>query len=646
MRASVPALALFACGLVASSACELTAKVGDLRPVADDSGSSSTLPPQTSPDGGAATELTWRLHAPIIPCTIHAMAEVRADELYLGCNGGRIYRFDGVSAELVHEVEDTRVFSLLWVAPNGQVWAAAQSAYGPDARTQLYRFDGKVWTKIGEDGERLTALTGIDTTNVWAATAKEIRHFDGTRFTTSYTASAGDLRACTFATANKGWCTGTSGLAVVWDGQSWSSVTNAPWSAQAEVLGVELSSSDKLPIFFYGEPIDAPHGDWSVRATKWTGTTFTGYSASIPTFMSYDMPRTRTGRVNVNGRSYMLLALDEQYGHALLFDSYEDEFRPLCGPILAFSVGSAKTRVGGFDGLLATIVGTGGDQVALATITEAFEFSDLSMAEDGATWARIEDRTVCGSTADRLVRFDEARWRDVSAPQPATSGRGLAALSRDRAYTLAVPDEMLAEYGSGAWEDRVSIPNASALSAKRRDDVWLGSDKDELAHWDGTALRVLAPEQRRRQILQVVSDGSTNVWMVAIGYTQDDSGVHVYRWADGKRTEWDLGLRRLNVRIATLDATHAWMSGAPAKAWDGSKWTDLPFDASGVWARTSDEVYFTRDGDIFRWDGVRLERVYHGFIPILFIDGSKDRGIAVGRGGLTVELAAWPKSMK
>ena len=67
----------------------------------------------------------------------------------------------------------------------------------------------------------------------------------------------------------------------------------------------------------------------------------------------------------------------------------------------------------------------------------------------------------------------------------------------------------------------------------------------------------------------------------------------------------------------------------------------MPFDASGVWARKPDEVWFTKGGDIHIWNGEKLERAYHGFVPISYIDGAGDRAFAVGPGGLTLELGEW-----
>jgi hypothetical protein len=638
MRSLAPAvLVLVACGLAA--ACESSARVGEIRP-SEDGGPPSTLPPVSTEDGGGKTdEQVWTLHTPSVPCSIYAMGEARADALYIGCNGGRIYRYDGVRAELVFEAEETRIFSLLWVAPDGKVWAGAQEGYDENATTQLYRFDGQTWAKVGGSSERLTALSGSGA-SVWAATRTELRRFDGTEFTASYTAPVGsELRACSFVAPDKGWCTGTKGLAVAWNGTAWTPMTSAPWSAQAEVFGVEVGGwFDDRPIFFYGEPVDDPTGDHSVRVARFTGTSFTSFAASRLAFGSYDLSRTRTGQVNVGGRSYALLALDDQYGGAMLFDPIDDAIRPLCGPVLAFSAGSAKTRAGGFNGLLATVVGSGGNQVALTTPSEPFEFEDLSVASDGTAWARVEDPTVCGSVTNRVVRFDGARWGDVAGPQPVQSGRGLAAIGLDRAFTLTVPDDTLAEYGAATWTDRATMPSAWSLWAKNADDVWIGGYKDELAHFDGTKLDVLLHAGKGRQVRQITSDGAKEVWMVALGYTQDDTDVHVYRWADGKRAEWDLGLERGNTNISALDATHVWMSGSPARAWDGTTWKRLSFDASNVWARSPSEVYFTRGGDIFRWDGSKLERVYHGFTRIRFIDGWKSGALAVGPGGLTIEL--------
>ena len=136
------------------------------------------------------------------------------------------------------QIDDASVFSLLWMAPDGQVWAGAQSGYDANATTQLYRFDGKSWAKQGSATERLMALTGVDAANVWAATSTELLRSDGKGFVRTYVAPAGEFRACAFAAADRGYCVGTAGLAVVWDGLTWRPMTGAPWSGDAEVFGV------------------------------------------------------------------------------------------------------------------------------------------------------------------------------------------------------------------------------------------------------------------------------------------------------------------------------------------------------------------------------------------------------------------------
>lgn len=641
-------LALLVAGVVAvAAACESSAQVGDLAPPGDDGGAPpAPLPPPTDVDAGPAT-LTWRLRAPLVPCTIHAMDEQRADALFLGCTGGRVYRFDGVHADLSLELEDTRIVSLLWAAPDGQVFAGAQSGYGAKATTSLHRFDGTTWSKLPSGTERITTLTGTDATNVWVTTAAEIRRWDGAAFTTLYTATDGELRACAFAAADAGFCTGTKGLAVAWNGTAWAPMTGVPWSAAAEVLGVEVNPFDHVPTFFWGEPAKGPNGENAdVHAATWKSGAFQPFTSHVPSFTDYDVPRKRTGHAVVNGKTYLLLSVFEQYGQALLFDPYEDGFRELCAPALAFSAGTAKTRVGGYDGLLATVVGSGGNQLALSPLTTGFDPQDLSVASDGATWARVADVATCGTTSDRLVRFEDAAWHDVAGPQPVQSGQALAAIGFDQAYTLTVAEGILAGYKDGAWADHGTFDGAWSLWAKKPDDVWIGGYTDQLAHFDGKTIATLLPKGQGRQVKQVAATDDGVVWMVALGYTQNDTSVHAYRYADGKRAEWDLGIESYGTHVSALDGAHAWLSGRPAKAWNGTGWSDLPFDASNVWARAPDEVYFTFAGDIFRWDGKTKERVYHGFIGIRAIEGAKDRGMAIGPGGLTIELGVFPPGTK
>ena len=645
MRAAV---VLVCTGALASAlACESSVRVGELA-ASPDAGPTepATIPPGAAPDAGPAS-LTWKLHGPSVPCSIHAMSEERSDALFLGCNGGRVYRFDGVRADMSLELEDTRLVSLLWASPGGHVFAGAMSGYGAAATTDLHHFDGTLWSKLPIPAERITSLTGTSPTDVWFTTPSTIRRWDGARATVSFTATTGELRACTFATATEGYCTGTKGLGVRWDGASWTPLAGAPWSASAEVFGVELDTFEATPTFFWGEPASGPHGeDAEVHAATWKGGAFRVAAAHVPSFTRSTTPRRRTGRASVSGRSYFLLSLAEQYGQALVFDPRADAFRELCAPALAFSAGTAKTRVGGYDGLLATLVGSGADQLALTSEARGFEPRDLSVATDGATWARVEDTAVCGSVTDRLVRFEDGAWRDVAGPEPVQSGRALAALGFEGAYTLTVADGILGEYRSGAWSERGAFEGAWSLWAKRPDDVWIGGYDDGVAHFDGKSLTTVLPSRKGRQITQVVADASGVVWMVALGDTQADTNVHAYRLADGKREEWDLGIESYGTHVSAIDRDHAWLSGEPAKAWNGAGWTSLPFDASNVWARSKGEVYFTFGGDVFRWNGVTRERVYRGFIPITAIDGSPGRAMAIGPGGLTLELGAFPPPTK
>lgn len=641
-------LAAIAAFLAAPAGCDSSVRVGELRPEASPPApTENPNPPLEIPDAGTKST-SWKLVAPTVPCTVYALAERRADDLYVGCNGGRIYRFDGVKAQLAYEVEDTSVFSLLWVADDGQVWAGAQqhaakTADTPKAPTQLHHFDGTRWSTVGDASKRIAAIAGAGE-DVWIATETQILRREGATLVPVFTTAKGVFRACSFAAPDNGSCVGTEGLAVAWDGKTWSAVTGGPWTTAAEVFGVEVDSLDKSSTFFYGEPITDSHGDHACRATRRSGGTFSTQQASAPCFASSYHARKRTGSVYVNGRKLSLLAVDENYGGVLAFDLGADTVVSVCGAVLAFSNGSANTRAGGLYGLITTLVGTGGGQIALnAAAGPNLNFNDLSVAPDGTAWARVEDQTVCGSITDRLVRFENASWAPVAAPQGALSGIGLAAVASDRAYTIDLGRGLLLSYAGAGWVDGPLLDDAFSIGAAKRDDVWVGTTHESFGHFDGKTFTPTKPPGKLRQVEQIVPVGA-DVWMVQAGVTQGDTDQHIVRYANGATSEWNAGVQvaGAQVRISALDASHVYASGSPAQAWDGTTWKLLDFDANAVWARAAGEVYFADRGDIWRWNGHRRDRVYHGFIPIRTIEGGKDHGFAVGPGSLTIEFATRP----
>lgn len=631
----------------AVAACDSSARVGELR-TDGDAGPTPIVPGADAGDAGSLA-YSWRQHAPSVPCTIWAMAERATNDVYVGCSGGRIYRFDGVKARIDLETEDTSFMSLLWIAPNGEVWAGAQTEYDGDrAKTQLHHWDGTKWSKFGDATRRFVSLAGTST--LWVAGESDIFRLEGGQLVSKYKATAGFFRACTFAAADKGWCVGTNGIAVAWDGATWAPIASAgSWPADAEVFGVEADPFSKVPTFFYGVPITHMNGDHSCRVAR----VGTPYTAAIPCFLDFDVARKRTGVAVVSAKTHYLLAYSDTPIHALVFDLGADSVSTLCGPVITFASGSANTRVGGSYGLLSTIVGSGTNQLALSgfggSTSSNTEFSDLSVAPDGTAWARIEDPTACGTISDRLVRFDKDEWEPIAGPQGALGGRALAAASKERAYTIDQFTDRLLFSENAGWTEGPELVDPWSLFAAKADDVWVGGRTEGFGHYDGTSYTETQPKNRLRQAEQIISAGS-HVWLVQQGVTSGDTDLHLVHWDGAKVTEENLGTQRLdaNVRVsaASGDPDRVFRSGQPAKAWDGAKWNDLPFDANDVWARSANEVFFTERGDIYRWDGAKRTRVFHGFIPITGISGSKDRAFAVGPGGLTLEYAAWPDEQR
>jgi hypothetical protein len=624
-------------------ACDSSVKVGDVRP--DEAPPpSSGLPIDGGDDAAVARLAEWRRHAPLIPCSMYALTETRSDNLYIGCNGGLVYQFDGVDAHVAFQADDASIVGLLWAAASGEVWAGAQANYDPNATTQLYHGDGTTWSKVGNGSERITSLTGIGS-DVWITTDQEIRHYENGAFAKSFATTKGAFRACAFPVPEQGYCVGTEGLAVVWDGKGWSPLANVPWSSSAIVFGVELDPWAKTSTFLYGEPLDDIHGDHTCKMARLSDGTFAASTASTPCFLSDAIARKRTGQASIGAHSFVLVAPEDDYGGTLVFDPGADSVQNLCGPALAFSRGLSNTRAGGLYGFLGTITGTGDNLLAFASQGSSnLDFRDLAVAPDGSAWARISDQTVCGSGSFQLVRFENGAWGPVAAPDGALSGESLSAVSRDIAYTIDLPTNKLLTFDSGHWVEGLELGDSPwSLFASKTDDVWVGGGRGSLGHFDGKTFTTLEAGGGSRQVEQLLAVGD-DLWMVQRGFTADDTDFHLVRSSNGALSELDVGLD--TVRLSALDDNHIYACGLRARVWNGAKWTALSFGASGVWARSPEEVYFSDRGDIWRWDGHERTRVYHGVMPITAMVGSKDRAFAVGPGGLTIEFAEWPNEQR
>ncbi len=627
---------------VAIVACDSSVRVGELR------GEPSTAPAArtriSSPHADKMASSSWKLHSPPVPCAIYAIAQVDIGEAYLGCNGGRIYRYDGVNAQLVFEAGEESVFSLLWAAPDGQVWAAAQSDDTKGATTQLYHFRAGEWRTVPSPAKRIVSISGADPSNVWIATETEILRLRGEAFVNAFatTSGMGEFRECTFAAPDKGWCVGTLGLAVVWNGVTWTPATDVPWSAQAEVLGVELDPLLKTALLVvYAEPVyrGSRTDDHTCRLARFEDGKFITYESIKHCSLDFTIARRRTGSVQIGVQTYTLFTTSSR-GGAAMFDR-KGTLSSICGPVLAFSEtatsvkGDIKTLVGGFHGFLATMAGRGDNVLSLSSANDSnIDFVDLSVAADGTGWARVKNMTACDSVSDQLVRFDNG-WKAIPAPQHALSGRGLAAIGRDHAYTLA--GDSLLESNDGTWVAHHLLKGPWSLSAKIANDVWVGGG-GVFGHFDGSSVRV--GTHRIRGSIEQILGVDQDVWLLT--RSSINAEARLVRSSGEQVTEWDVD--KDGVTLSGIDASHVWRSGKPAAVWDGETWKPLGFDASSVWARTVDDVYFVNRGDISRWNGKTLERAFHGLIPIVRISGSLDRGFAVGPGGLTVEFARWPKA--
>lgn len=650
-------IAVLAVAAVAPVACDQSVNVGDRRatPTIDDGGpETSSVVVQDAGEAGASG-FEWRRLSPAIPCTIWALDERSGNDMVVGCDGGQVFRFDGVDAKVSLTAEENAVFGLVWLAPDESIFAAAQIGTGTGATSELYRYDGATWSKDASLGtQRIMALTGIDAHDVWMARAQELMHFDGSAWKSTYVASKGEFRSCAFTTSTQGLCVGTEGLAVSWNGATWTAVNGAPWSNAAELFGVDIAPlTGDPPLVLFGEPTDAGSGNYECQAaTQNSDGTFSRISGTQNCTANYSISRKRVGHAYLNLKRIALLSSDETYGDAYAFDPQTGGWQRLCGPILASSAGVSNTHVGGISGFFGTLIVNGTTQIGVQTFGATDRhFASLSVGRDGTAWARVGQDNVCGSVTNRLMRFETPDWKDIAAPETVQSGSQITTASSDSAYTLT-DDLSVYAYAAGKWSQQ--IPStltagnpqlAFSLWESAPSDLWVGTAADDFGHWDGRLYTSSRPsaERRQRQIEQVTGSPDGDVWAFAQSTDATDPNSHIYHLDSGKIADFDLGpTPPHSIRTTALDRTHAWMSGTPARAWNGTTWSPLPFNATAVWARTPSEVWFAQGATLVRWNGQTLDQSVKGQIPITALEGSPNRAFAVGPGGLTLEFTSWP----
>jgi len=148
----------------------------------------------------------------------------------VGTQGGRIYRYDGVSWTLAH-VTDVTPNEASGVAPN-DVWVAGLG--------KIYHWDGAQWTTAytHPTARNLFAIQMLSSTEGWIVGAGStqtgngtiLRYLNGTWSEYSPSPAPQTLYDTHFRTSTDGWAIGTAGNSYIvrYDGNAWSHIYTFP----------------------------------------------------------------------------------------------------------------------------------------------------------------------------------------------------------------------------------------------------------------------------------------------------------------------------------------------------------------------------------------------------------------------------------
>ncbi len=548
----------------------------------------------------------------------------------------------------------TARFRASWSSGPDDVWLVGSAG-------AVAHHDGTGWTRVvAPTNQDLIDVGGTGPTDVWAMTALQLFHWDGT----SWAARSVDcdcardgafrLRSLAVLGPSNVWVAGGDNKVddiCRWDGAQWHGgrpvVGDEPACGVDQYCGVLWGSSptdvwcDLRGHWDGAAWLDVPDGArqvddvwgtgpddvWAVEGSglvHWDGAGLTPFALPTPrSIHNLD----GTGPDDVWGVSSETVVHWDGVSWSEVGVSVAEGFRET---LVAVTAG--EVVVGGSYGLI--------ERNAQGAWTEE---SSRAFGDSRAQriWGAAAD-DLWASSGDGLHHRDGTGWtRDDS-----TEGFGVVeflGLSADDIWAVgtlpgiapdnpANPRSALLRYDGNAWTatpateldpgSPISERGLTAISGVATDDLWIGGYRGEfpdgpfIAHWDGEGW---TPEPAPHWPQAMWSDGASSVWIAYSLESLEEPRFAIAHW-DGN--EWEEFETAPGVIIRDLHgfaADDVWASGEPGALlhWDGATWTTyatgLLDDLGHLWGTSTDELWVSGGSSslpldqavMLRWDGCR-----------------------------------------
>ncbi len=488
----------------------------------------------------------------------------------------------------------------------GRSDAGSLTDAGVDPR--LCYASGWCWESPYPQGNHLNAVWGSSTSDVWAVgSAGMALHWDGTTWSYVETGTSDSLYAVRGIGSNAVWAVGFGGRILFWDG--------AHWAPQASGVGVEL----------FGLSVVSPNVAWSVgdlgTVLRWNGAAWSPVSSGTPKLLP---------AVHASANGVWFLTEDG------------DVYRKLAGDAFQLEPGTGVTPLVGLWGAGEKLLAVGG--------------SGNALRYDGASWASVNNSTFTMNAIDGVSwtqalavgdrwasRWDGSGW---SVSRIGSEGEGFGAVwmaSPTEAFAVGVAGSM-ARLQGGAWKstsrgvnyqttlvglwsnghdawavdfhggvlrriDKTWVPvqtgvsvGLSAISGAASDAVWAVGADGTILHWNGSDWSPQASDTTE-DLLDTCALARDDVW--AVGGRQT---VLRYDGAKWTKVRSSTAGGRL-VALACISSKNVWAAGDAGSIlhWDGVSWSPVSSGTTqsltSIAARTPDDVWAVGGTATLRWSG-------------------------------------------